>query len=109
MSSKLKKYLDMLELLENASPPVRRQILKYCTKNLMCCICECAKNVLLGAVSHTPSQKSKLARHKNKLRRLVLKKTRVSEKKKLIQSGGFLGALIPPIAAFLGTHFANGD
>ena len=34
MSSKLKKYLDMLELLENASPPVRRQILKDCTKTV---------------------------------------------------------------------------
>ena len=91
----------MLKLLENASPTVRRQILKDCTKNFMCCICECAKGVLTGAVPLTPSQKSKLDRHKNKLKRLVLKKTLVSEKQKLIQSGGFLSALIHPIAAFL--------
>jgi len=106
MSSRLKKYLSMLKLLKKASPKVRNKILKNCTKSLMCCICECAKNVLIGNVPLTPSQKSKLSRHKKKLRQLVLKKTRVGEKKKLIQSGGFIGALIPPIAAFLGTLLA---
>src|SRR6218665_1128003 len=103
MSSRHKKHLAMVELLKKASPKVRSEILKNC---LLCCICECAKNVLIGNVPLTKAQKSKLSRHKNKLRQLVLKKTRVADKKKLIQTGGFLGALIPPIAAFLGTLFA---
>ena len=77
-----------------------------CTRNLLCCVCECVKNVLKGNVPLSKAQKSKLVRHRDKLRRLVLKKTRIADKKKLVQSGRFLSVLIPPIAAFLGTLFA---
>src|SRR6218665_11480 len=98
MSSRHKKHLAMLELFKKASPKVRSEILKNCTKSLLCCICKCAKNVLIGNVPLTKAQKTKLSRHKNKLRQLVLKKTRVADKKKLIQTGGLLGALIPLVA-----------
>jgi len=106
MSPRLEKYLAMFKILKKASPKVRKQILKDCTRSLLCCICECVKNVLKGNVPLSKAQKSKLVRHRDKLRRLVLKKTRIAEKKKLVQSGGFLSVLIPPIAAFLGTLFA---
>jgi hypothetical protein len=42
------------------------------------------------------------------LRRLALKKTPLKEKKILIQSGGFLGALLGPIISILGNLFGNG-
>src|SRR6218665_214914 len=107
MYPRLEKYLAMFRILKKASPKVRRQILKNCTRSLLCCICECEKNVLKGNVPLSKAQKNKLVRHRDKFRRLVLKKTLVGEKKKLVQSGGFLSVLIPPIAAFLGTLFAN--
>jgi len=103
MSSRLKKYFAKLSLLKKASAKVRKNILKDCNKNLLCCICECAKNVLKGNVPLSKPQKSKLSRFKKKLRHLVSKKIRATVKKKLVQSGGFLGALLTPVLSFLGS------
>lgn len=103
MSSRLKKYLVKLRLLKEASSKVRKNILKNCNKNLLHCLCECAKNLLKGNVPMTKPQKSKLSRFKKKLRNLVSKKTRATVKKRLIQSGGFLGALLTPVLSFLGS------
>ena len=103
MSDRLKKYFVKLRLLKKASAKVRKRILKNCNKNLLCCLCECAKNILKGNVPLTKPQKSKLGRFKKKLRHLASKKTRSVIKKTLIQSGGFLGALLTPVLSFLGS------
>lgn len=103
MSSRLKKYLVKLRLLKKSSSKVRNKILKNCNKNLLCCLCECAKNVLKGNVPLTKPQKSKLSRFKQKLRNLVSKKTRIKVKRRLVQTGGFLGALLTPVLSFLGS------
>ena len=103
MSSRIRKYYAKLKLLKKASSKVRKKILKNCGKNLLCCLCECAKNVLKGNVPLTKPQKSKLSRFKKKLRNLASKKTRVTIKKKLVQSGGFLGALLTPVLSLLGS------
>lgn len=66
------------------------------------CICECAKNLLKGKVPLTSQQKRLLSKNKNKLRTLVKKKISVGKKKKIIQTGGFLGALLGPIVSILG-------
>ncbi len=103
MSSRLKKMFVKLKLLKKASAKVRKKILKNCNKTLLCCICECAKNVLKGKVPLSNPQKSRLSRFKNKLRHLASKKTLVKVKKKIVQSGGFLGALLTPVLSFLGS------
>src|SRR6218665_2760105 len=90
MSSRLKKMLVKLKLLKKASVKVRKKILKNCSKTLLYCTCECAKNVLKGKVPLSKPQKSRLSRFKKKLRRLVSMKTLVKVKKKIGQSGGFL-------------------
>jgi len=43
----------------------------------------------------------KLARHKKTFRKLILKKTSLKAKRKILQSGGFLGLLIPPVLGLL--------
>lgn len=103
MSSRLRKYLAKLKLLKEATSKVRNNILKNCNKNLLCCLCECAHNVLRGSVPLTKPQKNKLKRFKKKLRNLVSKKTRITVKRKLVQTGGFLGALLTPVLSFLGS------
>jgi len=73
-------------------------------------MCECAKNLLKGNVPLSPAQLRTLRRHKQKLRQLAVKKTSLAKKKKLVQSGGFLGALLTPIISVLGNllGFNNG-
>jgi len=108
MSQTLKKYLPYLKLLEKSSPKVRSELSKRnCSPEFIRCICECVKNVLVGNVNLTPEHKRRLKRHKRSLRKLVLKKTSLSEKKILVQSGGFLGALLGPIVKVLSSLFGS--
>lgn len=76
-------------------------------KDFIHCICECSKNLLKGKVPITSSQKKNLAKRKNSLRLLTLKKTPLKKKKRIIQTGGFLGALLAPIVSALGGLFGG--
>jgi hypothetical protein len=106
MSKTLKKFAPYLRVLEKSSPKVRSRLAKkHCSPEFMNCICECAKNVLVGNVNLTPEHKRRLARHKRSLRKLVLKRTPLTVKKRIVQSGGFLGALLGPIVKILGGLF----
>lgn len=104
MSKILKKHAPFLRALNNASgDKARRLMLKDKMDNeFICCVSECARNVLKGTVPLTSSQKKKLAGRKRALRLLSLKKTSYKKKRKIVQSGGFLGALLRPIVSILG-------
>ena len=95
-------------MLHKSSPKARSALLKqHCGPEFVKCICECVKNVLVGNVSLTPENKKRLKRHKRSLRRLILKKTPLTEKKRIVQSGGFLGALLGPIVKVLSGLFGS--
>jgi len=81
---------------------------KHCSSEFVACICECVKNLLLGNVPLSATQKKRLSSKKKALREIVLKKTSLRKKKSLIQRGGFLGALLGPIISILGGLF-NGQ
>ena len=107
MSSPLEEKFEKLRLLKESSPKVRKRILKDCNSSLLYCLCECALNVLKGTVPLEKAQKKRLGRFKHKLRKLASKKTRVKIKKRLVQTGGFIGALLTPVLSFLGTLLSN--
>lgn len=106
MSQTLKKFSPYLRVLHKSSPRVRKSLTKKnCSPEFIKCICECAKNILAGNVSLSPEHKRRLKRHKHSLRKLTLKKTPLKTKKKIVQTGGFLGALLGPIVKILGGLF----
>ena len=79
-----------------------------CDKNLIDCFCECSKNILKGNVPLNRVQFQRLRRQKNNLRLLALKKTPLNKKRKILQKGGFLGALIVPALSALAGLLFNG-
>jgi hypothetical protein len=106
MSARLHRHVNLLRTLHKASSSQRQKLLKgSCSDDFVCCITECVKNLLKGNVPLNSAQKKKLASKKKVLRQIVLKKTSKSKKRKLIQSGGFLGALLGPIVSVLGSLF----
>ena len=108
MSARLKKYASYLCMLHRASPKLRKALLtKSCSSEFLYCLSECAKNVLNGNVELSSGQKKQLVRRKRLLRKLVLKKTSLKTRKKIAQTGGFLGALLGPIIKVLGGLFAT--
>ena len=101
-NEKLRKTYDKVRLLSLATPRARNQLIRCGDKELINCVSECCVNVLQGKVPLTPKQKSRLIRHKNKLRTLGKRKTSVRQKKEIIQKGGFLGLILPAVASVLG-------
>lgn len=105
MTSHIRKHAAILREIAKAKPEMRKSILKVADKELMRCICECAKNTLNGNVKLHSHQKRKLARHKHILRQLVSPgKSWKSKRKVVVQSGGFLLPLLAPI---LGTVLSS--
>ena len=101
-NEKLRKIYDKVRLLSLATPRARNQLIRCADRDLIHCISECCVNVLNGRVPLTPKQKSKLSRHKEKLRTLVKRKVSLRKKKEIIQKGGFLGIILPAVASVLG-------
>lgn len=100
------KHTDILRALYQLNPQQRKALLQKADLQLVRYICECALNVLQGNIPLTKSQKSRLRKHANVLRKLVKSSDNFSEKKKIIvqRGGGFLPALLAPL---IGTILSN--
>jgi len=111
MSERLKKYATRLKAIQRASGKKRTKLVRCCARDVQFvhCISECCKNVLKGNVPLTPAQKVSLFRRRHKLRQLSLKKTTLKKKRRIIQDGGFLGALLGPIISILSGLFGGNN
>ena len=100
-SSRVRKQAPILKYLCKANPRQARAIINTADNELLNTLCECSLNVLQGRIPVTPHQKQKLRRFKNQLHTLASKNASLTRKKKLLQKGGFLSALLSPIAGLL--------
>src|SRR5215813_13051840 len=108
MSESLRKHASLLKLLHKASPRLKQAILKQkCNKEFIGCISNCCLNLLKGNVELTRDQLHKHRRKRKVIRKLADKKTPLSTKKKLIQKGGFLSLLLPPLIGTLESLFGG--
>ena len=104
MSQRLRKFAPTLRKLNKLKPNQKKIWLKkHLDNELICCLCECAKNLLNGNVPITSAQRKKLVVRKESLHKLVRRKVSLKNKKRILQRGGFLGALLSPIISVLGS------
>ena len=96
MSFQIKKQAQLLKTLADSHPQVRKAILAGGGDELLKCISECAYNILY-TIQLTPSEKAALSKYKQKIRRVADPDVSISDKTKVIQSGGFLPALLAPL------------
>lgn len=101
MSARIRRNLPLLQQIKKADASTQRKLIKTCDRELLDCFCECSKNLLKGKVPLKKRQIDSLRRHKHSLKTLSLKKPSIKEKKKILQKGGFLGALLAPVLSFL--------
>ena len=99
---RLRKHTHMLKALGSASPKLKNVIIKEADKDLISALCDCANNILKGNVPLSQRQKLCLNRHKHLMRKLTQRKS-LAQKKKILQTGGFLGNLLAPVLGVLGT------
>lgn|SRR6185436_16527503 len=109
MSAILKKHAGLLKLLHKAPPKLKRSLLKqHSNKNdFVRCMSDCCYNILKGNIPLNRGQLSKLRRQKRVIRAIADKKTSLKKKKQIIQKGGFLAAILPPIIGALGSLFGG--
>ena len=97
MSSRVQRQAHILRALSKAHPHVCQAILKGANTDLLKCLSECAYNILRGNVKLTAVQKTRLTKYKQKLRKVADRKTSLKQKQKIVQTGGFLPALLAPL------------
>jgi hypothetical protein len=97
----MRKYLPTLKRISRLGEKAKKKIIKDCDRKLIECFCECSKNILKGNVPLKGRQLKRLRREKNNLRALALKKTSLKRKRKILQKGGFIGAILPPVLTVL--------
>jgi len=83
----------------------RRDYVKKCNREFIDCVSECAKNVVKGNVPMTGRQKANLRRRRKDVIALAIKKTSLKKKRRILQKGGFLTALLPPVLSILSSMF----
>ena len=111
MSKRVEKYASFLQRLHKANSREKKILIKQAKDDteFIKCVCECAKNIIKGNVQMTAPQRDKVRRRKQSFRKIILKKTSLKDKRRIVQSGGFLGALLGPIVSVLGSLFAGGS
>jgi len=97
----MKRFLPTLRRIHRMGEKAKREYVKRCNRQFIDCVTECAKNVLKGNVPLTDAQMSKLRPRRQDLRALSVKKTSLTKKRKIIQKGGFLLALLTPALSVL--------
>ena len=82
--------------------------MKEASPDLIKALCECTLKVLKGNIKLTLAQKKNMARYKNILGILAVKRTSMKKRKTILQSGGLIGALLSPVLGVLGTLLGAG-
>jgi len=103
MSARVKKYLPVLKRIRRMGDRAKREYVHKCDTEFVNCVSECAKNVIKGNVPLSDRQMTNLRRKRHDLRALSKKKTPLQTKRKILQKGGLLTALIPPVLSVLGS------
>jgi len=102
MSNRTRNYLPILKRIQRWERRQRNS--SSCrAKEFIDCVSECAKNVIKGNVPLKPTQLRRLRREISNVRVLASKKTSLKKKRRILQNGGFLSALLPPILGVLGS------
>jgi hypothetical protein len=100
MSRTVKENVNLLRVLTRLPPSARARVIEQMDQSAVCSICECAQNTLKGNVKLSASQKRRLSRYRNVLRRLCKPGESWKAKKKIIkQGGGFIIPLLLPVLA----------
>jgi hypothetical protein len=103
MSSRVRQVLPELKRLNRLAAKDRQRYLKTCGGPFVDCVCECIRNLLKGRVPLRPKQVKALRRYKRFLRQAASKKTPRKEHRRILQREGFIGAILPPLIAGLGS------
>ena len=101
MSAVVKRALLLLQVLVDATPKLKKAIIKHAPPDLVTAISEIVLNLIKGVIKLTAHQKKRLSRYKKELA-LAKKKVSLGKKRKiLVQKGGGVVSILVPLALSL--------
>ena len=103
----MQHLLAALKQVKRLGSNDKKMFLKSCNKDFIQGLCECIRNMMNGRVFLKPCQLKCLSRHKQTLRKLALKKTSMTHRKKWLQKVGFFQFLLGPLISGLGSLLVN--
>ena len=108
MVSQIKRKHNFLKKIFKSKGKSRQFLIREATPEQIKSIRESVLNVANQNVPIKPKQFKKLKRYKKILKKLAFSNPSIRTCKKiLVQRGGFLSVLIPPVLSYLATTFAN--
>jgi hypothetical protein len=91
-----------MKLLAKSGKAKEKKLLINANASFISTMVDSVARILKGEVRLTKRQLSLLEPFEQLLERFIGKKTRIRERRVILQQGGFLGALIRPILSLLG-------
>ena len=98
---RFRRNIPLLHTLEKTSPRKRQKMIETLSDDTINALCDCACNIKGGNVPLSTHQFKSLKPYHKHLKLLSKKSTSQKKKRKTLQSGGFLGFLLKPIAKLL--------
>ena len=105
LSPRLRRNAGALLNAHRASEVVKRSVISTAKKDLVMALVECAQQIINGKVNPTETQLRQLRHRSADIARLIDPATNVETKKKVLQKGGFIGAILGPLLGSLGKIF----
>ena len=96
-TQRLWQHIPLLQHLSKLLERDKKRFIKTADKSLVDSICECCMNILNGCTPLSSSQKTRLQHNKLDLRHLIFRKTVIGKKRKILQKGSFLSAILSAV------------
>jgi hypothetical protein len=103
----LRRDAATLRALATASQTLQRSMIARADKRLVLTLVNAAKEIIKGNVKLSPTQLRRLRPYEKTLRELVTSKS-IKNRKKSLQTGGFIGVLLKPLLHLVGGALLNG-
>ena len=98
---RFQRNIPMLQALYKTTPKKRKQMIESLSDDTVNELCDCACNIKSGNVPITAQQYKSLKPYHKQIKLLSKSSSSQKQKRKALQSGGFLGFLLKPIAQML--------
>lgn len=98
---RFRRNIPLLHTLHKTSPRKRQKMIDTLSDDTINALCDCACNIKSGNVPLSAQQFKSLKPYHKLLKLLSSKSASQKKKRKALQSGGFLGFLLKPIAKLL--------
>jgi hypothetical protein len=102
MTERMRKNAGTLLALRKAKAAIKRTVISEGKRDLIEALMDCARLIINGEIKPTRAQLQNLRRRSVDITRLLNAQTSVDAKKRVLQKGGFLSALLAPFIATLG-------